>query len=405
MTHQNIQPVDPIPTTALVRGPEVPLLISQIRPSWKAKNLIARVEQLIPVDPSSACQRIFNAAIHDLREKITIAGIDIAKEAAEIHKLPPLTQAEDVEDYSTFNIIQIAYRIGLLTRPEWRRLSRCYEIRRDLEHEDNEYEAGPEDCIYIFKTCVEVVLSKDPIQPLKIEDVKDLITQPSAVHPSESLLTDYESAPQTRQEKICKFLISIALDKGKSEITQQNAYNFLTRFEPLTQNAVKLGLVDVFQNIIGRSPLDLRCARVAFAAGVFPYLKSAHRQDFFEHIYSLMKDAGTHWKAYEKHGDLLRNLKEVGGLIFCPESPRKKILSWLVATYIGEPGGPTRYGNIRHVFYSDTAAPLIEEIVKDARAVVVQEIHEIAKSKSIGACCTNLHIARRLETLLDFVER
>jgi hypothetical protein len=40
--------------------------------------------------------------------------------------------------------------MGLLPRPEWRRVTRCYEIRRDLEHEDDEYEATVEDCIYIF---------------------------------------------------------------------------------------------------------------------------------------------------------------------------------------------------------------------------------------------------------------
>jgi hypothetical protein len=49
--------------------------------------------------------------------------------------------------------------MGLLTRPEWRRLTRAYDIRRDLEHEDSEYEAGVEDCIYVFKTSIEAVLA------------------------------------------------------------------------------------------------------------------------------------------------------------------------------------------------------------------------------------------------------
>ena len=40
--------------------------------------------------------------------------------------------------------------IGILNRPEWRRLQRAYEIRKDLEHEDDQYEAQPEDCFYIF---------------------------------------------------------------------------------------------------------------------------------------------------------------------------------------------------------------------------------------------------------------
>src|SRR5687767_13926162 len=65
-------------------------LLAQIRPEWQSKSLIERVNKLLPVDPSSACQRLFNAAIQDLRQKILVAGIDLAKEAAERNKLPPI---------------------------------------------------------------------------------------------------------------------------------------------------------------------------------------------------------------------------------------------------------------------------------------------------------------------------
>jgi hypothetical protein len=89
---------------------------------------------------------------------------------------------------------------------------------RDLEHEDDEYEAGVEDCVYIFTTCIEVILARDPIHLLRVTDIKVLIEQASAVVPSITLLEDYERAPQPRQEEICKFLISIALDKSQSDI-------------------------------------------------------------------------------------------------------------------------------------------------------------------------------------------
>lgn len=59
-------------------------LMLQIRPEWQAKNLVQRVMKLLPVDPSSACQRLFNAAIHDIKKKILVAGIDIAKESSGI---------------------------------------------------------------------------------------------------------------------------------------------------------------------------------------------------------------------------------------------------------------------------------------------------------------------------------
>src|SRR5712692_9933620 len=142
------------PSSELVEASGVGALMSRIRPHWKAKQLVHRVERLLSTDPSSACQRLFNASIHDLREKIVVAGIDLATEAAKQHKLPPVTKAEDVEEYSVLRIIDLSYRMGLLSRPEYKRLLRAYDIRKDLEHEDDEYEAGIEDCVYIFATCI-----------------------------------------------------------------------------------------------------------------------------------------------------------------------------------------------------------------------------------------------------------
>jgi hypothetical protein len=172
-------------------------LLARIRPEWQAKRLVQRVSALLPVDPSSACQRLLNAAIKDLQSKIVIAGIDLAAEAAKLHKLPPVTKADDVlENYSTTHTLELAYRIGLLTRPEWRRLELAYDIRKNLEHEDDEYEAQPEDCVYVFSTCVNIVLAREPIELIRITDVKAAIESPDSVSLTPDLLEDYGRAPE-----------------------------------------------------------------------------------------------------------------------------------------------------------------------------------------------------------------
>jgi len=242
----------PLPSAELIKASDAPYMLDKIRPAWQAKSLIDRVRKLLDVDPSSACQRLLNAAIHDLREKVLIAGLDIAGEAARQNALPPVSKPEDIENYPAAKLIDLAYRVGLLARPEWRRVHRCYEIRRDLEHEDDEYEAGVEDCIYIFKTCVEVILARDPIHVLRVTDVKALVEQATPAAPSAALLQDYERAPQPRQEEISKFLIAIATDKAQSDVVQQSAYALLTAMSPLTLNPVKLSLAAHFQEKIDR---------------------------------------------------------------------------------------------------------------------------------------------------------
>src|SRR5690606_12650994 len=102
------------PNTELVEAAGVTAWMQRIRPHWKGKQLVQRVERLLNTDPSSACQRIFNASVHDLREKVIVAGIDLATEAAKQHKLPPITKPEDVEEYSTLRLIDLTYRMGVL---------------------------------------------------------------------------------------------------------------------------------------------------------------------------------------------------------------------------------------------------------------------------------------------------
>jgi len=383
----------------------VPDFLERIRPSWQAKNLIARVHKLLPVDPSSACQRLFNATIHDLREKVIIAGVDIAKQAAQQHKLPHIEKSDDIEEYSTSKLIDLAYHIGLLSRPEWRRLSRVYEIRRDLEHEDDEYEAEVEDCIYIFKTCIDVVLSRDPIHLLRVLDVREIIERPSPIEPNQDLLADYERAPQPRQEEISCFLISIALDETQADVVRQNAFKLLERIQPITVNPVKLSLAGHLQERLNRKPLDVLHARVAHASGTLPYLKKAQRIAFFQgFLYRQMKEVGHQWHSHREHGKLLRTLKEVGGLLFVPPSVRAEMLEWLILAYMGEPGGYGTQGQYRRVFYSNTAAPLIRDLIAEAATTIRQDILDCETLPSIRRVARNEYVARRFQELLDIVE-
>lgn len=388
----------------LVRASEAPALLDQIRPAWQARNLIERVRSLLYVDPSSACQRVFNAAIHDLREKVVIAGVDIAREAALGNRLPAVERAEDIEEYRTAKLIDLAYRMGLLTRAEWRKLSRVYEIRRDLEHEDDEYEAGIEDVMYVFKTCVEVVLARDPIQLLRVVEVKQVVEQAGPSVPDQALLDDYERAPATRQQEISLFLISTVLDSEQPEIVRQNALTFLRRVNDVTQSAVKLQVASHLQERLGRSSPDLLHMRVAYASGTLPFLKRAQRDDFFTSLLHQFESVGFTFRSHAQHGELLRTLQEVGGLESISDRVRPGFVEWFALAYMGEPGGYGA-GQNRRVFYSNTAAPIVREMLSDAASVIGEELRACERCKSVKDASRDAAVARRFQELLDVVER
>ena len=264
---------------ALPTNPHV--MLEQVREEWRSKKLIERVERLLPVDPSSACQRLLNASIHDLREKIQLAGLDIASEAAKQHRLPTVEKAEDIEQYTTTNVLKLAYRMGILPRPAWRRLQRTYDIRKDLEHEDDEYEASVADCLYVFDTCIKHVLSQDPIQVIKLTEVKAVVEQSKPSILNESALEEFEYAPGPRQKEIYQYLISISLNDEKPDIVRENCYHALSSLHEVVKRNVLIDIAKDFVGRIGRGEPKEVAFLVANAAGVLPYLKKSQRRTFF----------------------------------------------------------------------------------------------------------------------------
>lgn len=261
-----------------------------------------------------------------------------------------------------------------------------------------------EDCVYIFKTCVECVLSKDPIQPVRVQDIKDVVEQATAATLSEPIAEDFSNAPDVRQEEILKFLVSITLDPEKSDIVQQNSFAAIQKLGSSISNPVRIAVAKLIQDRVGRRTLTMREVRVSQAAEAFSYLRAAQITDFFNGLFSMMQRVGHNWGAYGEHGDLLRTFKEVGGFKFIPGELLPSFVEWCMRCYIGSPGGHTRYGHVRHVFYSNTAAPLIEELFREQADVISSTVAHVAQGKGLGGQMANPHLRERAEELLDMVE-
>jgi DNA-binding MltR family transcriptional regulator len=372
-------------------------LLDGIRPVWKGRNLIQRVNRLLPIDPSSACQRLFNAAIHDLKEKILNIGVDVANEAALKYRLPSINKEEDILEYNVSKTIDLAYRIGILKRPEWRRIHRCYEIRRDLEHEDDEYEAVLEDCFYIFKTTIDVVLSQDPIELLKVTDAKDLIESSSNISVSEEFLSDYNSAPKGRQKEISELLISFASDEGKPDIVRDNSVELLRHIKPITDKTVTIELASILEDKLGRSGINLMIAKIAYAYGALGYFKRVRLKDFFGKLQEDLKSTGSDWA---KQKNVSAKLEDVGGLKNCPDELYKDVLRILAKIYIGERSyGP--YSSSRPVFFSNGAAPIIARIIENEGEKARRCLEELRDERDLKRDLKDKYLLRRFENLVD----
>ena len=289
-----------------------------------------------------------------------------------------------------------------MSRPEWRRVSRCYEIRRDLEHEDDEYEAGPEDCFYIFSTCISVILSKDPIQLIRVTDIKALVEQASPALPDATVIEDFSGAPVPRQKQILEMLINFAMDPNLSDLVQQNSHTFLRYLSAIAPPPTLTAVGTTFQENVGRF-LDERTVRVALAANIYPYLRASAKEAFFELEKQKFSGISTDWSAYDHHGALLRNFQENGGLYAAPENVRDFFVLWMLRTYLGKAGGLTRYGNIRNVYYSNTASPVIKSIFLSSGPHILEYIERVQGDKTIVNVLKNEHILARFDQLKEMI--
>lgn len=372
-------------------------LLDGIRPVWIGRNLIHRVVRLLPIDPSSACQRLFNAATHDLKEKILIMGVDLANEIATNYKLPTIKKEEDILEYNVSKTIDLAYRIGILTRPEWRRIHRCYEIRRDLEHEDDEYEAVLEDCFYIFKTTIDVVLSKDPIELLKVTDAKDLVESATNISVSEEFLTDFKSAPKGRQKEITELLISYASDDTKPDIVRENSVELMRHIQPLTEKTVTIEMASVLEKKLDRTGINLKIAKIGNACGAMGYFKKVRLLDFYGNLKNEVQKIGSDWNSQSK---FCSKLEDIGGLKYCPSEHYEDILKSLVIFYIGE-RSYGQYSYSRPVFFSNGAAPIITRIIENDATKANPIIEKFRNKKPIKTDIEDKYLLRRFEDLID----
>jgi len=392
------------PNAEIVESAGVAGLLDSIRPHWKGKRLIERVELLLRTDPSSACQRILNAAIQDLREKIVIAGIDIAKEAAAANRLSAINRPEDVENYSISSIIDLSHYIGILSRSEWRRLTRCYEIRRDLEHEDDEYEAGVEDCVYIFKTAIDVVLSKDPIKVISVTDIVGQIESPIPIALGADYLSDYEHAPKQRQIDIIKMLIGRYKQKSAPDILKTNSITCLRSLSQLTQNTAKVELGAHYQTVLGRNALSEEDVFLMNSAGLLPYFNVTVKDDYFNSLLLLFNRTGYHWKKWNVHSELLQKLIDAGELNNISPTICDGFIVWMFKCYLGEQGGYGA-GYNRRVFYSDSGAPICLRIISNCKSIVSTRLNQNPELKrEIERQINSQDIKRRYDYLLDQIE-
>src|SRR5205823_3780637 len=123
---------------------------------------------------------------------------------------------------------------------------------------------------------------QEPVELARVQDIKDLVEAPEHVTPSLPIIRDFERTPEPRQKAIIEYLIQVALDPSKPDLTRQNSVEMLRAVEPTILNSVKIAMGSILDQRAKRRPFDLAQMKVAAAGGITPYLKQRQVAAFFE---------------------------------------------------------------------------------------------------------------------------
>ena len=102
----------------------------------------------------------------------------------------------------------------------------------------------------------------------------------------------------------------------------------------------------------------------------------------------------------EQRVQLLEEFEAIGGFSSSPDGAVRAIVRWMVEAYVGEPGGFGTFGRNRRVFYSDSAAPRIERLLRAAPLTIKGVVASVSGERSMKSLIASAPQKQRIADLL-----
>jgi len=157
----------------------------------------------------------------------------------------------------------------------------------------------------------------------------------------------------------------------------------LRKIAPISPSSAKIDVAKKLETRIGRRPTTLETAQVAIASGAFPFIHKRQQRLLTNAFLERFNTIKPNWRQFSEHSELLDDFSSAGGFTICPIGIERVIIRWMVEAYIGVPGRSGTFGRNRAVFFSDTAAPRIEKLLRDAPPPIKGHITNIAKESNV----------------------
>ncbi len=374
--------------------------LSEIREPWQTSRLVERVRQLISVDHSCACQKLFNTAIWDIKDKLGQWGEDFVYKIAYKNSKISRGTVNPISGLSTTELLNLSYRSKLLSFEQWQLITECYQIRCKLEHEDRYFEVSSLETEKFFDVCINEVLSVDSMEIKEYDNFETITELTELAVPSQLLLSSFGSMSLENQVDATTFLIDVATNSSElMRATQNSVISLIHLRESLSDHAkqeVALKYSDPnIHHIDSRLVESLKCA------DALRFIETSSKSKFYESVYLSMIEVGEDWNKGQQQLEILQSFTELGSLDECPEQHRTNIFNWMALTYIGQDSGDSAYISERNVYFSKEASPVIQRLIIEANYISNAMIDTLLTDSAIAVLAENSFIAKRFERFLQ----
>ncbi|HTN45689.1 MAG TPA: hypothetical protein VL098_05025 [Flavipsychrobacter sp.] len=305
------------------------VMLGEIRHPLKDEGVVTQIQALLPSQTLGACELLFKVAIEDLERKLKNVGPEWVSEIASAGKQPIRSLGTDFKGGSADDIIDLSLKTGLLLSMDWKRLKHCSRILEDLK-ECNSERLLLENSRYVFSVLTDAVLSKAPLELLKVKEPEQLTGMEGIFSLSPKFYEAYEKAASDIQFDWIKQSIAVILDNNSSYEVRENRLDILRSLQAFTRTETKTGIAQYLEK---NNRIDMLTAQIGNVTQATPYFSTSSVDNLYQQFSQELKSSIGN---AEREIEMVRKFDAMGGLKYCPGEYYGDILKRLFLIYTND---------------------------------------------------------------------
>lgn len=360
--------------------------ISTVRDELRDDPYVAEVMRVLPAGGyRSAIGGIWNAVVHDLRNKVLHRSVSLFNKSVTVGRT-----VATYEDFQNFvnddQLIDGAYKIGVIGFEASKVLKHAKETRHFFNGHPGSGEPSLIKVLAMMDDCVKYVLSAPyPQQIIDIDDYLKVMDTATFDRNQVAIEVALSELPEVYRDELANRLFTSYVHQNASSVLRSNIEFVAPILWPVLPKAIQLQIIRRVDQIIAKGHAE--CTEQAFrfvgVVGASSYLTPHARRYKIQPLVERLKQ---NFGVFAIENEVVKELLPLASVI--PPEVVTDYVSALTQTYVGFVGSSAQFA--RTNFYADGAALVIPKMF--------EQFDDAAIEMFVQTVTTNNVLKNRLHT-------